>query len=134
MNAENMLDRLLKQLEQRGLSVVPDGAGGLKVRGPKAEVTPGVLDALKAFKPQLIKRFAAPQGAAPVPAPAAKVQETVECLDLCDLCGRDVSDPEDRARLADPLFCTAFGSPGLVDGTGRIHPKERRCPYKPNRR
>ena len=129
MNAENMLDRLLKQLEQRGLRIVPDGAGGLAVRGPQSEVTPGVLDALKAFKPQLLKRFVSPDST-PEPEPTPKVEEAVECLDLCRVCGRDVSDPEDRDRLKDPLYCQFFGGRAVTVGGELLHPEEPRCPFK----
>lgn len=55
-----MLDRLLSQLDARGLQIkAGDKPGELKIAGPKTEVTPEVLAALKEFKPDLLKRFAA---------------------------------------------------------------------------
>ncbi|MCE9566550.1 MAG: hypothetical protein K8U57_31385 [Planctomycetes bacterium] len=36
--------------------------------------------------------------------------------EMCGECGRNASDPEDRARLADPLYCDHGRS---------------QCPYKP---
>jgi hypothetical protein len=46
--------------------------------------------------------------------------EIVEMLtQSCPVCERDVTDAEDRERLADPLYCQVFGSKTEV-----------RCPYK----
>jgi superfamily II DNA or RNA helicase len=119
MSPESLLDRLLSQLERRGLRVVP-GPGGVSVRGPEHEITPAVLDALKAFKPQLLERFAAggrPEVPVPIPVPPPPLPPPPEPLPvLCRVCRRDASDPENRARLADPAFCDR----------GR----EARCPYK----
>lgn len=56
-----MLDRLITQLEQRGLTVKPGAEPGqLVLSGPTAEKTPEVMAALKVFKPQLLARFAQP--------------------------------------------------------------------------
>lgn len=53
----------------------------------------------------------------------------------CRLCGADVSDPELRARLADPAFCDRGGAKAVTNKlTGEpIHAAEPRCPYKPPR-
>jgi hypothetical protein len=51
-------------------------------------------------------------------------------LAACELCGRDVSDAEDRDRLADPVHCQEFGSRAVRDGNGDFHPESQRCPWK----
>jgi hypothetical protein len=76
------LERLVRQLDARGLSVKAGAEPGqLLLCGPAAEKTPAVLDALKAFKPQLLELYGtkaqpdlpteargdAVAGAAPVP-------------------------------------------------------------------
>jgi hypothetical protein len=54
----------------------------------------------------------------------------VAYLSTCCVCGRDVSDDEDRERLADPLYCGFFGGREVkVDGEV-LHPEEPRCPFK----
>jgi hypothetical protein len=54
------VDRLLKTLEARGLGVAAGPEPGtLVLTGPKGEKTPAVLEAVKAFKPQLVERFPA---------------------------------------------------------------------------
>jgi len=56
------VDRLLLQLEQRGLRVLPGAEPGqLVLSGPREEKTPAVLDAVRAFKPQLLERVATPR-------------------------------------------------------------------------
>jgi hypothetical protein len=37
-------------------------------------------------------------------------EEVLAYLSVCAVCGRDVSDPEDRMRLNDPLLCDWGGS------------------------
>lgn len=55
-----MIDRLLRQLKNRGLEVRPGrGPGQLLLAGPAAEKTPEIMAAVKAFKPQLLERFGA---------------------------------------------------------------------------
>lgn len=49
----------------------------------------------------------------------------------CRVCGRDVSDPEDRERLADPAFCDRGGARAYQDCDGVLHPESERCPFKP---
>jgi hypothetical protein len=56
-----VVDRLLKQLESRGLSIAAGAEPGqLLLRGPSAEKTPDVIEAVKAFKPLLLARVAPP--------------------------------------------------------------------------
>lgn len=67
-----LVARLLKQLEQRGLSVEPGPEPGvLLLCGPAAEKTPDIVKAVKAFKPELLKLFAprvaGPSGSPPAP-------------------------------------------------------------------
>src|SRR5687767_3865691 len=39
---------------------------------------------------------------------------------VCEVCGRDVTDPEDRERLADPLFCDRGGAAACRDRKGVV--------------
>lgn len=55
----NLADRLIRQLDARGLKVLPGGKPGeLLLAGPAVERTPEVMAALKEFKPLLLERFA----------------------------------------------------------------------------
>lgn len=53
------VDRLLKQLEARGLGIEPGNEPGqLLLTGPREHKTPEVMQAVKAFKPELLRRIA----------------------------------------------------------------------------
>lgn len=55
----SLFNRLLKQLEERGLRVEPGAEPGqLLLCGPRDAKTPEIVRAVKAFKPQLLDRFA----------------------------------------------------------------------------
>jgi hypothetical protein len=75
----SLFDRLVKQLADRGLSVVPgDEPGQLVLKGPKDGKTPEIVRAVKAFKPQLLERFGVPPAPAPksdTPAVAADPED-----------------------------------------------------------
>lgn len=64
----SLFDRLLKQLDDRGL-VVKAGArpGELLLGGKTSDLTPEIMRAVKAFKPQLLERFGLPPAPAPKP-------------------------------------------------------------------
>lgn len=123
----SLLDRLIAQLEQRGLKVGPGKKPGeLFLHGDTANATPELMAALKAFKAQLVERYGTPAPAPKsefVPAPEPEPQ-------ACRVCGRDVSDPEDRAALADPAHCDRGGARPVTDGCGNHHEGCERCPYK----
>lgn len=52
------VERLLKQLELRGLGVAPGHEPGqLLLTGPRDRKTPEIIEAVKAFKPQLLRRI-----------------------------------------------------------------------------
>lgn len=52
------LDRLLRNLEMRGLTIEKgDEPEQLILKGPANEKTPEVIEAVKAFKPLLLKKF-----------------------------------------------------------------------------
>lgn len=54
----SMVKRLVRQLEQRGLTIEPgEKPGDLLLCGPKNEKTPGIVAAVKAFKPQLLEMY-----------------------------------------------------------------------------
>lgn len=129
-----LLTRLLDQLKQRGLSVVAGKEPGvLLLSGPNGEKTQQVVDALKAFKPELLEMFKSPQEPEPEPLPVAEpaAEPKPAAQLICHVCGRDASDPEDRDRLADALFCPRAGTrQAVVDGNGVTHPQEARCPFK----
>ncbi len=132
-----LLDRLVSQLKERGLSIGPGkNPGELMLHGPNAEATPEIRKALALFKPQLLEKFGRPvePGAdlAPLPEPEPEPVPVVEtpAPQLCGVCRRDVSDPETRALMADSLWCDRGGGPAYRDSDGIAHPKEARCPHK----
>lgn len=49
----------------------------------------------------------------------------------CRVCGADATDPETRARLADPAHCSRGGATEQRSKVGTVVPAEARCPYKP---
>lgn len=54
----SMVHRLIDQLEQRGLHIAPGTERGtLLLHGPAKEKTPEVMDAVKKFKPHLLKIY-----------------------------------------------------------------------------
>lgn len=54
----SMVHRLIDQLEQRGLRIAPGTERGtLLLYGPDKEKTPEVMDAVKKFKPHLLKIY-----------------------------------------------------------------------------
>jgi hypothetical protein len=58
-------------------------------------------------------------------------EEVLAYLSVCAVCGRDVSDPEDRVRLNDPLLCDRGGSKKSgINGHGERYEATPRCPYK----
>lgn len=68
-----------------------------------------------------------------VPKPVPVAEEPEPDQETCRECGKDVSDPETRERMADPLFCDRGGCKAVTDGNGVKWPEQRRCPFKPNR-
>lgn len=51
------VERLVDTLKARGLRVIPGREPGqLLLNGPDAEKTPAIIEAVKAFKPQLLER------------------------------------------------------------------------------
>lgn len=129
MNAANMLDRLLDNLNRVGLTVTAgERPGELLLHGPNEAKTPAVMEALKAFKPQLLERFARREEPQPATEPTPEPDPEEES---CRVCGLTL-DPEIIPRLADPLWCSIGGSPKWVHPlTGEKHPAQHRCPYKP---
>lgn len=56
---KSTVDRLLETLRARGLRILPGNEPGqLLLNGPAAEKTPEVIEAVKAYKPQLLERIA----------------------------------------------------------------------------
>ncbi len=54
----SLVQRLIDQLKQRGLSIEPGNEPDqLLLCGPAAEKTPEIVKAVKAFKPQLLERY-----------------------------------------------------------------------------
>ncbi len=52
---------------------------------------------------------------------------------ICRLCSKDVSDPETRERMKDPLYCDRGGAKAVITKNGSmILPEEPRCPFKRN--
>lgn len=99
---------LLRRLETAGYAVDPAaGVARLVPLRPDAVIHPDLLAGLRERRAEILAYLAA-----------------------CAVCARDVSDPEDRARLVDPLFCDRGGSMAVTDGLGVSHPATYRCPYK----
>lgn len=87
-----MVDRLIEQLEKRGLRIEPGPEPGqLVLRGPNDQKTESVLAALKKFKPQLLEKFALKTEF--VPQPNDEPDQSHEC--------DPEPDPEDERGLAD---------------------------------
>lgn len=68
----DMVDDLLKQLRQRGLTVVYVSPTELKLTGNIKEADSTVIEAVKAFKPKLLERLKPKPPADPCPAPASR--------------------------------------------------------------
>lgn len=114
-----LLDRLLVQLKARGLSIKPGRSPDeLLLSGPDGAKTPELMEALKAFKPELLKRF---QTASEVPLahPALKqVEQLVPPPDVdhgkrCGECQRTIwlgngVMHEDVWRTCDRLMCPYY--------------------------
>lgn len=88
-----LLQRLIDQLNRRGLSVKPGREPGqLLLAGPDREKTPEILDAVKAFKAELLEQFCRPPDggevdARPADAPVIDGHEVVRsgrCRALAD--------------------------------------------------
>lgn len=62
----------------------------------------------------------------------AHLKTSIPAIELCPLCGRDVSDPVDRETVANnPLLCDRGGAKKLgSDADGNLKPASQRCPYK----
>jgi hypothetical protein len=115
-----MLDRFIDQLSQRGLEVKPGTEPGqLLLAGPAEERTPEVMAALKAFKPQLLERYARPDPTgearddavaadpkAPAPQPAGLT--VLEQPHYCRSCNALILAVPDVATEA---FCETPGCP-----------------------
>lgn len=136
----SMVDRLIEQLQKRGMSVGPgDKPGELKLHGPHAEATPELLKALKAFKPQLLERYGLKTETIPGANGVHDVNREPETHgepepepELCRLCKRDVSNPENRERLrgVNP-WCNWGGIPkGWNRLTEKPIPGKPGCPYR----
>ena len=127
----SLLNRFLESLSQRGLSVGPGKKPGeLLLHGPHKEATPEIMRGLRAFKPQLLKRFSEAETAGQSEPKAEPEPQPEPEPELCRVCNRDVSDPEDRERLRDPLYCDRGGSREVRDGSGTLRPATQRCPFK----
>lgn len=72
------VERLVKTLTYRGLRILPGSEPGqLLLNGPAAEKTPQVLEAVKAFKPQLLELVTMQE---PLPPPKREIaEESITC-------------------------------------------------------
>lgn len=66
-----------------------------------------------------------------LPPPDDDVPPPDDGPELCRLCGRDVSDPEGRARLVDPAFCEMGGVREQWRAGRLVQAGAPRCPFKP---
>ncbi len=97
----SMVNRLIEQLKQRGLSIeFGNEKNVLLLCGPASEKTPEVLNAVKRFKPELLKLYAPqPKPDAETPTPPEPAAPADPDEEACAVCGR-VTDAEDRDVLA----------------------------------
>lgn len=117
-----MIERLVHQLRQRGLTVHPGAEPGqLVLRGPAAEKTPEVVRAVKAFKKELLERFGRAQpdptgepredvvaDDPKAPAPRAAGLTTLETPQTCRACNALVLAVPDEVTDA---FCESPACP-----------------------
>ena len=105
---------LLATLEARGI-VVRSDRGRLHIDAPKGELTPKILESLKAHKPELLKILQVDEN----------VWEAAEWLERTDLDGWRVIERADVAGLeiiAPPLPCESCGGIEVwQDVTGGLH-------------
>lgn len=80
---------------------------------PGSRVPSDLLSALKTYRTEIIEHLSAPREPSD---PEGDIRPVT-----CSTCGKDATDPETRARLADPVFCS----------TGRT--SQPPCPFKPKR-
>jgi hypothetical protein len=133
-----LLDRLMRQLEARGLSILPGKEPGqLLLAGPDAEKTPEVVAAVKAFKPQLLALVGAGVAQTPPPTPVVAEPEPDPPgepdprPETCKVCGSLVCigagvTAEDVAR-----FCPVTGNREVPARNGPPgFPARPPCPYR----
>jgi hypothetical protein len=111
-----MLDRLLAQLKNRGISVEYVGEDALTLKGNTAQATPELLATVKAFKPELLERLRPRDMTLPrseVHHPTPKADED-DGLIHCGECASHVKPENGREDIA--LLCDRV-----------------RCPYKRKR-
>lgn len=131
----SMVQRLIDQLQQRGLHIAPGTERGtLLLCGPTEEKTPEVLDAVRKFKPHLLKMYESPVAEDPDHDPQGALVPTAELnVEICRVCGANVSDADTRALLASPTLCDRHGAREVKSKTTGtvVHEAVPRCPYKP---
>jgi hypothetical protein len=118
-----MLDRLVDQLRQRGLTVKPGKEPGqLVLAGPAAEKTPEVMKAVKAFKPQLLERFGVAQ-----PDPTGEPREDVVTDDP-----KAPAPPPAGLTAVEPHHCQACNALVLAvpDTVTDAFCERPTCPYR----
>lgn len=117
----NSTEHLLARVAACGYRVeLVNGSPQLSATRAECVMPPRLLAALKAHRAAVIDHLTRNHS------PAAQ--------ENCRVCGRDVSDPEDRERVANsPAFCDRGGAPGVTDGHGVYHEPQERCPFKPTR-
>ncbi len=68
-----LVDKLIEQLNNRGLKIVPaEEPGKLILRGPEKEKTPEIWAAVKRFKAELLRVYGRPKEAGTLPEPEAE--------------------------------------------------------------
>lgn len=113
-----MIDDLIGRAADAGFMFeLTDGSGARLVRIRRgAEMPPELLAELKANRDAILERLEC--------ASDPEVQ-------ACRVCGRDISDPEDRDVIAtNHLLCDRGGSKGHTDIEGFEHQPSERCPLK----
>lgn len=126
-----IVDRLLAQLDARGLSVHPGREPGrLILRGPDAEKTPDLMQALAAFKPLLLERFSGARPDGPPSRPATPEPEPEPEPWQCVVCRGWVYVSEADWRGVGGALCPVEGEWRASPDGGPVEVAPR-CPYKP---
>lgn len=138
-----MMDKFLKQIEARGLSISRGDGDTLLLSGPKAEKTPEVMAACKAFKTQLLQRFNGELANDPANVVAAEdvVQTHAEATDADFAVPTSAKNPK-ASEWVTCLQCkadvnpTQLSDPVTWNQCCGITPTKNNgpCPYRPSSR
>lgn len=115
-----------------------EGIGTWDMKGVSPLLPAWFLSACRDRKPEIVAHLGPYQSVETLdtsgdPEPDCEPPASREADSMtCHLCGKDASDPESRARLADPAYCDRGGASSVRNRNGVVTQKaEPRCPFKP---